>query len=1190
MIVQPAAPTFGGHTFADLFDPACLRDLHATWEQAVADADPALHARYLAHRGGEPLGPEAFSTLLTDLAPHVGVHVARLFGVTAERDAARAATASALGLFRFKDEFVKRRASKRKVAPDAHAEVVARGGAVLERLGLARPHHNVEERVAATVCHLLDHEAKLKQRPVDDPDLVAVREDLAALEQWVMARQPVLGRTWISYRQPHHLDYQNLVALRRPDERLPELIAGPVATLRARDGFKLTDRRMEPREVMGEVTYCLYCHDRDKDSCSKGLTDAKTSAIKTNPLGIPLEGCPLDEKISEMHLVRRHGDVIAALALACIDNPMIAGTGHRICNDCMKACVFQKQEPVNIPQIETAVLTDVLALPWGFEIYGLLTRWNPLHFARPYPLPYNGKNVLVVGLGPAGYTLAHHLLNEGFGVVGIDGLKIEPPPAALLENPVRDYRSIETDLDERILAGFGGVSEYGITVRWDKNFLTVLHVILARREKLRMYGGVRFGGTLTLEDAWGLGFHHVAIAAGAGKPTLIDLENNLIRGVRKASDFLMGLQLTGAQKRSSLANLQVRLPAVVIGGGLTAIDTCTELLAYYVVQVEKTLARYDGLCAAKPEHEVRHAWDPEERVALDEALAHGRAIRAERALAAAEGRPPNFNALLDSWGGATIAYRKKITDSPAYRLNHEEILKGLEEGMRFVEKMAPKAAIPDEHGALRAVTFERQAEENGKWRGTGEIVELPARTLCVAAGTSPNTIYEKERPGTFQLDRKGFFAPHRATRQADGTVRLDPDASGFFTSYHSDGRTVSYYGDNHPRFAGSVVKAMASAKYGYRAVADLLLDGEAPADAAMQQAREATWSDLAATLTDALTATVHEVIRLTPNIIEVVVRAPLAAQKFRPGQFYRLQNYEVSSPIVEGTRLTMEGVALTGAWTDPEAGLLSLIILEMGASSRLCGHLVPGEPVVVMGPTGAPTEIPRGETVVLCGGGLGNAVLFSIGRAMREAGNRVVYFAGYKKPEDVYHRGDIEAAADQIVWSVDAGPKVEPILPRRPQDRHFVGNIVEAMHAYAQGRFGGEIATFAEVDRIIAIGSDRMMGAVQHAKRGLLGAFLRPNTIGVASINSPMQCMMKEVCAQCLQKHIDPKTGKETVVFTCFNQDQDLDAVDFKHLAARLRANTMQEKLTNLWLTHLLASRPVPDLPGPVDRAETCAL
>ena len=133
-----------------------------------------------------------------------------------------------------------------------------------------------------------------------------------------------------------------------------------------------------------------------------------------------------------MHTLRKAGDAIGALALVVLDNPMCPGTGHRICNDCMKSCIYQKQEPVNIPQIETGVLTDVLQLPWGVEMYGLLTRWNPLNVRRPYALPYNGRNVLIVGLGPAGYTLAHYLVNEGFGVVGIDGLKIEPLPDALV--------------------------------------------------------------------------------------------------------------------------------------------------------------------------------------------------------------------------------------------------------------------------------------------------------------------------------------------------------------------------------------------------------------------------------------------------------------------------------------------------------------------------------------------------------------------------------------------------------------------------------------------------------------------------------------------------------------------------------------------------------------------------------------
>ena len=290
----------------------------------------------------------------------------------------------------------------------------------------------------------------------------------------------------------------------------------------------------------------------------------------------------------------------------------------------------------NIPQIETRVLTDTLALPWGFEIYGFLTRWNPLDVHRPFMRPYRGKKVLVVGLGPAGYTLTHHLACEGFGVVAIDGLKLEPLADELtgqtrgVPGAVRDIASLAGELNERVVMGFGGVSEYGITVRWDKNFLTLLYATLSRHPLVRMYGGVRFGGTLTLDDAWDLGFDHVAIAAGAGRPTLIDLKNNLSRGLRKASDFLMGLQLSGAYKASSLANLQIRLPAVVIGGGLTAVDAATELLAYYVVQIEREADRYERLLRATSSDKLRAVFDDEELEVLDEHLEHARQLAQEK--------------------------------------------------------------------------------------------------------------------------------------------------------------------------------------------------------------------------------------------------------------------------------------------------------------------------------------------------------------------------------------------------------------------------------------------------------------------------------------------------------------------------------------------------------------------------------
>src|SRR5204863_8149262 len=131
-------------------------------------------------------------------------------------------------------------------------------------------------------------------------------------------------------------------------------------------------------------------------------------------------------------------------------------------------------------------------------------------------------------------------------------------------------------------------------------------------------------------------------------------------------------------------------------------------------------------------------------------------------------------------------------------------------------------------------------------------------------------------------------------------------------------------------------------------------------------------------------------------------------------------------------------------------------------------------------------------------------------------------------------RDEIEAATDQVIWSVDAG---EPIAPRRPQDVAFAGNIVQSMLAYAQQR---PMFPLPGITRIIAIGSDGMMRAVKEARHGVLAPYLDPGHVGIGSINSPMQCMMKQVCAQCLQRHVDPVTGKETFVFSCFNQDQPL--------------------------------------------------
>jgi len=1070
-----------GFTFADLHRPARLAELYDRFAAEVAATEPELWAQWAQYREvPDSLSPISRGNLVVQMAPHVSRFVARLFGVGPEAETLRATTAAYDDLFRFKIDFVRRRAlpllkggAPVEASEADHAFVAglvaaaASGGAAVQ----ATP--DAEIAIARAGCRLLDREAAARAGG-SDADKAAVAAEIDALRRWVAAHVHHAGyRDWVVFRFPETLDAEHLVHIQRPGP-LPEIITGPDGRLRRRDGFALTDPRYTTREALSEIHYCVLCHERDKDSCSKGIRD-KAGNVTENALGIKLPGCPLDEKISEMHTARKRGDAIGALAIVTVDNPMVPGTGHRICNDCMKACIYQKQEPVNIPQVETGVLTDVLKLPFGVEIYGLLTRWNPLNIARPYALPYNGRNVLVVGLGPAGYTLSHYLLNEGFAVVAIDGLKIEPLPDDIVgahghsPRPIRAWSEIYRPLDERVLEGFGGVSEYGITVRWDKNFLTLIHLTLARRDKFKVYGGVRFGGSLPIEEAWAHGIDHVAIAAGAGRPTIIDIKNNLIRGIRKASDFLMALQLTGAFKKDALSNLQVRLPAVVIGGGLTGIDTATELMAYYPIQVEKALARYEALVEALGEARVRGQMDAEELQILDEFLGHGRAVRAERARARVAGEAPNFVDLIRGWGGVTLAYRKRLQDSPAYRLNHEEVAKAFEEGIAFGESLSPEEAVPDDFGHVAAMVFTRPGP-NGP-----ERVELKARTVLVAAGTAPNITYEKEHPGTFALDaRQRFFQGFRAVKGSDGRFGLEPDADGFFTSHQANGKFVTYYGDNHPRYNGNVVKAMASAKHGYRHVVALFADEIAALDPAAQPAREAAWTRLVARFDEELLARVEKVVRLTPTIIEVIVRAPAAARHFHPGQFYRLQNFERRSPHVHVedhvAAMLMEGIALTGAWVDRERGLLSLITLEMGVSSRLCAYLQPGEPVVVMGPTGTPTEIPEGSAVLLAGGGLGNAVLFSIAKALKARGNRVIYFAGYKNGADLFKREEIESSTDQVIWASDTGAE---IVPNRPQDAHFRGNIVQAMVAYAEGRLGHPVVPLKDVTRIIAIGSDR---------------------------------------------------------------------------------------------------------------------
>lgn len=1055
--------------FTDLYKVSKLKELDQYFLKYLKIQDPSVEEELTETRLNFNSWELKHSKLAINLAFHLEDFISKFFSINQELSSAKTKYGPLARVYECKRLFVQRYALKSKKSPiDNIGPILIQLSKLISSKLENFSIDHFEQIFAENIL------VWLNEKNQDNLD-IAVDYALWACLSVDGKRKHKNG---ILFKFPHKLDLDNLVPVEEKEINSIKSYYIPEDKCDNRQGFKLTDRGCELNLAVDQVNYCIHCHNQNKDSCSKGSkTDEK--------------GCPLDEKISEMNYLKSRGSIIGSLAMAVIDNPMLAATGHRICNDCMKACIYQKQQPVDIPQVETRVLKDVLSLSWGFEIYSLLTRWNPLSFSNFLPKDDTGAKVLVVGMGPAGFTLAHYLLNEGHIVVGIDGLKIEALDQELLSQPIRKVDQLFEDLDTRVIGGFGGVMEYGITNRWNKNFLLLIRLLLERRNNFKLFGGIRFGSNITPKQAFDMGFCHVALALGAGSPKLLpSIKNGMAKGMRTASDFLMSLQLGKAYQEDSLTNLQIRMPVVVIGGGLTALDTATEALAYYPKLVQKFANKYKN-----------DAYLEEDKIIAEEFLQHNQLFKKSGSLLSS----------LKSLGGVKILYRGKLQQATSYRLNHEELSLGLSEGVEFVENITPLKIILDQYGSVTAI------ESIQKVNGEEIKVKLDAKTILIAVGTVPNVILSQEFPEF--LDKEGQYFKKLEEK---------------FITYKDDKHSMSFFGDLHPDYAGNVVKAMASAKHGYKIVSKQLKPSKTNA------------KDFFAGLKEKLEPVLVAINRLAPNIVELIIRSPLSAVNFKPGQFFRLQNYTGDLPLIEA-------LALTGAKIDKESGNISIIILEMGRSSDLCTKLELDKPLVLMGPVGEPTEIIANKKVMLVGGGLGNAVLFSIGQALRSSGSEVLYFAGYRKVLDRYKIEEIEAASNKIIWSCD-----EELLDKtREEDLTFKGNIVESILNFAQNN----PKELQDIDRIIVIGSDRMMHAIKKARHGILKPYLKKNHTAIASINSPMQCMMKEICGQCLQKHIDPTTGVESYVFSCTNQDQEMDYVDFIHLGDRLAQNNLLEKL-----------------------------
>lgn len=900
--------------FSNLYIRSGLVNLDETFLDYVKLCDENL-LRSLIEAREKAASSQVSSTVITDskliidLSYLLDEFIARLFNIEKEAEELKKKHNNFAVIYKCKRLFVQRYALK-KYIDTANIDI----DYVTSKLNRFLVLPTTEKNFAEQVMRWLEDKENHK-------------EEIELAVQYAVWR--VKNKQSILFSTHKKIDHENLIPFSQKEvDGVEALYSNEV---KRRYGFDLTSEKVSLDKALDNAHYCIFCHNQNKDSCSKGLIN-NNNTFKKSPLKVELHGCPLEQKISEMNLVKSEGYSIASLAIVMIDNPLCAATGYRVCNDCMNACIYQKQEPVNVPAIETRILDDVLGLPYGFEIYSLLSRWNPLNFQQPLPRENTGKNILIAGLGPAGFSLAHHLLNDGHNVIAIDGLKIEP----LIDNfqLIKDFEYER--LSERTAGGFGGVVEYGITSRWNKNYLKVIRLLLERRENFALYGGVRFGSTVTTDDAFNLGFDHIALALGSGKPRMIKIKNMLVRGVRMASDFLMSLQLTGALKFNSIANLQVRMPIVVIGAGLTAIDAATEALAYYPIQVEKFLLRYEALITKYRKDYVEKDWTEEEHEIANEFILHAQLIRKEQELARKENRKAKILELIQSLGGVKVIYRKELRDSPSYRLNSEEVQNALSEGVYFIENLQPVEIVTDKYNHAESIKLIDTKSH--------EIKYIKARSIFIAAGTEPNTIIAAEDKKHFKLSNGYFTHLNSLGKEIDPIFSPKMQDKDRILVYRQSNRAISFFGDLHPSYSGSVVKAMASAKNGYPIISQLLDDQPASCAATNQEFFDK--------IKEQFTAKVIKVQYLTDKVVEIVIKAPLAAKNFQPGQFFRLQNFETNK-----ANLAMEGVAVTGTEVNKKKGFISTIVLETGGSTNLCRHLREGEQIILMGPTGCPTEV-----------------------------------------------------------------------------------------------------------------------------------------------------------------------------------------------------------------------------------------
>jgi len=170
----------------------------------------------------------------------------------------------------------------------------------------------------------------------------------------------------------------------------------------------------------------------------------------------------------------------------------------------------------------------------------------------------------------------------------------------------------------------------------------------------------------------------------------------------------------------------------------------------------------------------------------------------------------------------------------------------------------------------------------------------------------------------------------------------------------------------------------------------------------------------------------HKIVskrQLSEDVFTAEIEAPLVVQARKPGQFVIIS---ISNDYSERIPLTIAGV-------DPQKGTIRLIWQRVGKTTAELADMNVGDEIInVVGPLGKPTHIENFGTIVCVGGGIGNAPLLPIARALKEAGNKVITIIGARNKELLILEDEFAQISDELIVTTDDGSYGRKALVTEP--------------------------------------------------------------------------------------------------------------------------------------------------------------